>query len=255
MNKKLQITITALLFLLSININAQITLPKNNKISNVKLKNNQYKDLKFITGGNQGFVYAETANHGVGKKLANVELTFKSEKGGRIQKIKTNKYGNYKIRLQPGRYIVTVKHASYKSYSTAPGFSVVNSKFGTFNIPLQKLLKYPIKNKGYNIIAVFNTKTKKMIDIVLLDKNNKQGIKKRPNTTMFYGKLTNAKKQIAGKSFYKGNTIEVFLGKKYILSDAFITGDQFLPGDAFTLNNTKFKILKKSKEVLKMVVL
>ena len=164
-----KITITAVLCMLNmIGINAQISTPKYNKINNIKLKNNQYKDLKLITGGKQGFVYAETANHGIGKKLANVQLTFKSEKGGRIQKIKTNKYGNYKILLKPGRYIVTAKHPKYRFYSTAPGFSVVNSTFGTFNIPLQKLLQYPIKKQPYNIIAVFNTKTKKLIDIVFI---------------------------------------------------------------------------------------
>ncbi len=241
-----------LLFTLSItSINAQIKLPKNNTVKNTTFnKTDRLKNLKLITGGNQGFVYVETANHSVGKKLANVEITFKSEKGGRIQKVKTNKYGNYKILLKPGRYIVTAKHPKYRSYSTAPGFSVVNNKYGTFNIPLQKLLQYPIKKQPYNIIVVFNTKTKKLIDIILIDKNNKRGLEKRPNTVLFYGTLTSAKniQKNSHKKFTKGSSIIVYLNKKYL------SGDQFLPGDQFTLFNTKFKIVSNTKGQLKMLV-
>jgi len=128
-------------------ISAQINLPKNNNIGNVKLKNNQYKDLKFFADGKQGFVYQDG---NVGKKTPNAEIIFTSEDGTHTQKIKTNGYGRYKIRLKPTRYIVTVKYKSYKPYSTASGFSVVTKKFGTFNIPLKRVLKYPIKRKISN---------------------------------------------------------------------------------------------------------
>jgi hypothetical protein len=256
-NLKTKITITAVLCMLSIIINAQISVQKYNKINNVKLKRNQLKDLKLITGGNKGFAYAETANHGIGEKLANVELTFKSEKGGRIQKVKTNAYGNYKILLRPGRYLVTAKHPSYILFSSAPGFSVVNSKFITFNIPLQELLQYPIKKQPYNIIAVFNTKTKKLIDLVLLDKTNKRSIKKQPNTAMFYGTLSNSKSTVSrsNKKFSKGNTIVLYLNKKYIPGDQFLPGDMFISGDEFILNNTKFKVISKTPKLLKIVAL
>jgi len=256
--KNLKTILVTAIFILSItSIHAQINVQKNNNIGNIKLKNNQYKDLKLITGGNQGFVYAETANHGIGKKLANVALTFKSEKGGRIQKIKTNKYGNYKILLKPGRYIVTAKHPKYRYYSTTPGYSVVKSTFGTFNIPLQKLLQYPIKKQPYNIVAVFNTKTKKLIDIILLNKTHKRGIEKHPNTVMFYGKLTNSQSKLSrsNKKFSKGNSLLIYLNKKYIPSDEFIPGDMFIPGDEFILNNNKFKIVSNTKKQLKIVAL
>ncbi len=138
-----------LLFILTVSsINAQFTPQKNNTIKNVELKNNQYKDLKFITSGKQGYVYQETANGGVGKKIPNAEIIFKSEDGRTTQKIITDNYGRYKILLKPARYIVTIKHKGYIYYSTASGFSVVNKKIGTFNIPLKKLLKYPIKRKN-----------------------------------------------------------------------------------------------------------
>ncbi len=146
-NLKTKTTLVIALFALSIfSINAQINLPKNNTVKNLELKKNQYKDLKLITGGNQGFVYQETANGGVGKKIPNAEIIFTSK--GRTQKIKTNSYGRYKIYLQPGKYMVTVKHAGYKAYTTAPGFTVIGKKFSTFNIPLKRDRRYYRNRKG-----------------------------------------------------------------------------------------------------------
>ena len=248
---KTQITILVLLFTLNtIYVNAQINASKNNTIKNIKFnKKDKFKNLKLITGGNRGFVYQED---NLKKRLSNAEIIFKSEDGKRTHKVKTDKYGNYKILLKPGRYLVTVKHSGYKNYSTAPGYSVVNSKYGTFNIPL--------KRQTHNIVAVFNNKTKKIIDVVLLNKKNKRGLAKRKNTTLFYGKIN-------GKINAKGTTLNINLEKQFVLGDQFlpgdmfipgdlfIPGDQFVPGDQFKIHNTEFKVLKKSKTTLKIIVL
>ena len=215
------------------------------------------KNLRYVASGNQGYVYEETSNGGIGKKIPNAHIAFKNVKNSVVHYAHTNKYGNYKIALLPGKYIVRITHKGYKLYTTAPGFSIIYNNYKTFNIPLQrKFLEYPIKNNDYNIITVFNTKTKKLIDVVLLDKNKKPKLKKRSNTAMFYGKITGSK--IVKNSFEKlskGNSLIVFLNKKYLPGDQFIPGDQFLPGDQFILNNTKLKVVSNIKKVLKMVVL
>ena len=165
-NLKTKIRLVIAVFMLSVfGVNAQLTPLKNNTVKNSELKNKQFKDLKLITGGNQGYVYFKTKSNKI-KKIPNAEIIFKSEDGTSTQKIKTDSYGNYKIKLKSARYVVTIKHKGYTSYSTAPGFSVINKNFGTFNIPLKKLLKYPLGKKPNNIIAVFNTKTKKLIDVI-----------------------------------------------------------------------------------------
>lgn len=91
----------------------------------------------------------------------------------------------------------------------------------------------------------------------LLDKTHKRSIEKHPNTAMFYGKLNNSQSKLnrRNKKFSKGNSIEVFLEKQYLPGDQFIPSDQFIPGDQFIFLNTKFKILKKTKNLLKIVAL
>jgi len=144
-NLKTKTPFVVILFILSVlSVSAQIAFPKNNTIENIELKKNQFKNYKLITGGNQGFVYQDGT---IDKKIPNAEIIFTSEDGIHTQKVITNSYGRYKIQLKPARYMVTVKHKGYKAYSTAPGFSVINEKIGTFIIPLKKLSKFPIKRK------------------------------------------------------------------------------------------------------------
>lgn len=134
---KTKTTLVIALFMLSIiSINAQITLSKTTTVKNIELKEGQYNDLKLITGGNQGFVYQDG---NIDEKISNAEMIFKSEDGAHTQKVTTNSYGRYKILLKPARYMVSIKHKGYKSYSTAPRFTVINEKFSTFIIPLKKL--------------------------------------------------------------------------------------------------------------------
>jgi len=99
------------------------------------------RNLKYATGGNQGFVYQETANSGIGKRIPNAKIAFKNANSTVVHFVHADKNGNYKIGLLPGKYLVTIKRKGYKSYSTAPGFTVINKKFSTFNFPLQKISK------------------------------------------------------------------------------------------------------------------
>ncbi len=147
-----------------------------------------------------------------------------------------------KIALLPGKYVVTIKHKGYKSYSTAPGFSIVTDKFETFNIPLKGLLKYPIKTKRITIIAVFDTKTKRLIDMVLDTKKNKKVLEKRKNVLLFYGKRDHEK-------LAKGSLVQVFLEKQ------FVPGDQFISGDQFNLKGSKYKVVSSTKKELQLVKL
>ena len=80
---KTKITFLTLLFIFSItNIYAQISLPKSKNIGNIKLKNNQYKDLKLITENNQGYVFEETAvSKDIDNRIPNTETISKEEAG------------------------------------------------------------------------------------------------------------------------------------------------------------------------------
>lgn len=119
-------------------------------------------------------MYETTKNNSLGEKVPNAEIIFTSEDGTTTQKIKTGSAGRYKIRLKPARYKVTIKHEGYISYSSGSGFTVVDEKFGMFNIRLTKLLKYPLKRRMNNIITVFNRKTGKLIDLVARTKKNEK---------------------------------------------------------------------------------
>jgi len=217
---------------------------------------NSNKKLIVATGGNQGFVYQETANGGVGKKISDAHIAFRRQNSTVAHYAHTNKYGRYKMGLLPGKYIVSIKHKGYKSYTTAPGFTVINKKFATFIIPLKKISKYPIKTN--NIIASFNRKTGKLIDVVVLNKKNKQLLGRRKDAILFYGK---SNRKIGLKNISKGTTIEVDLekqfvpGDQFVLGDQFVPGDQFIPGDEFIMSNTKFKVISKTKKLLKIVAL
>ncbi len=214
------------------------------------------KNLKYVTSGNRGFVYEETANGSIGKKISNVHIAFKNIKNNVTHYAHTNKYGNYKIALLSGKYIVSIQQKGYKNYTTAPSVTVIQNKLRKYNIPLQKLKKQPFKKYTKRIVAVFNTKTNKLIDIVLVNKNPKKEFEKRPNTATFYGTLTSTQniQKNTRKKYAKGSSIIVYLNKKYLPGDAFTPSNEFLPGDAFTLFNTKFKIVSNTKDQLKMVV-
>lgn len=97
------------------------------------------KNLKYVTGGRYGFVFAETANGDIGNKIADAHIAFRKQNSTITHYAHTSKAGHYRIALLPGKYIVSLKHKGYSNYTTYPGFSVVYNKFSTFNIPIKKL--------------------------------------------------------------------------------------------------------------------
>ena len=133
-----------------------------------------------------------------------------------------------------------------------PGFTVVDEKFSTFNIPLKKLLKYPLRKQTNNVIAVFNRKTGELIDVLELTSKNKRALQKRTNTVLFYGKSSS---KITAKKIAKGTTLNINLEKEFIPGDEFILRDQFVLGDQFLLHNTNFKVASKTEKELNIIAL
>ncbi len=249
-NLKTKITLVVAVFMLSIiGVNAQINLPKNNTIKNVELKNNKYKNLKLITGGKQGFVYEE---NNLGKKIPNAEIIFKSEDGKITKKANTDSNGRYKITLKPARYVVTIKYYGYTSYSTAPGFSVVNEKFSTFNIPLKKTKKDP-----FFIVSVFDSKTKKLKKLIR-HKNIKKYKLSDPNSIFIYTTLKKQNRKslmtlYLDKQFIIRNSSRINPSKTPTKTKPFVPNHKFITGWLFEFNKQIYKVLSSTKEEIKLL--
>ena len=249
---KTQITILVLLFTLNtIYVNAQINTPKNNTVKNIKFnKTDKLKNLKLITGGNRGFVYQEG---NLNKKIPNAEITFKSEDGKITKKIKTDSYGNYKITLKPGRYVVTVTHYKYTFYTTVSGFVVVNDKFGTFNIPLKRPL---IKNN--EIVSVFDSKTKKLKKHIRHEKISNYK-KNDPNSIFIYTTLQKLKGGPLtmilhlDKQYIPRNKSRLNPSKTPTKTKPFVPNHKFMKGDFFEFNNQRYKVLSSNIKEIKLL--
>lgn len=245
-------TLLAALLILSIsNINAQINVPKNNRVKDIELKKGQYKDLKLITGGNQGYVYQENS---IDKKIPNAEIIFTSEDGTSTQKVKTDSYGNYKIRLKPARYVVSIIHKGFRSYSTAPGFSVVNDKFSTLNIPLKK-------NKKISpfVIVVFDSKTKKIKDHIS-HKHLKEYKKNDPNSIFIYTTLKTQNGEFIktlhlNKQFIIRNSSRINPSITPTKTKPFIPNNKFKIGRIIEFGQQKLRVISSTKEEIKLMMI
>ena len=86
-------------------------------------------------GGFQGVSYIRNPDGSIGDKISDVNIIFTSEDGSITKSVTTGAGGQYKIVLDPVRYVVTASHPGYEPYSSAPGFWVVNEgEFNTGNI-------------------------------------------------------------------------------------------------------------------------
>lgn len=78
-------------------------------------------------GGYQGVVREET-DDGLGDPIADVKITFREEDGAVHETVKSDEAGRYRVTLPDGRYVVTARREGYETYTTDPGFFVVDGE-------------------------------------------------------------------------------------------------------------------------------
>ncbi|TLP74275.1 carboxypeptidase-like regulatory domain-containing protein [Maribacter sp. ACAM166] len=134
--KILKTTLVVALFMLGIiSINAQIGKPINNQLNLNKIKPNKRPELKLKKNGFQGYV----TNHNGKVKIAGAKIIFENKNGNsKRQTVISGEYGNYKIELQPGKYLTYGIKSGYIPYVTHPSYNVVQIGFSTLNIYLDK---------------------------------------------------------------------------------------------------------------------
>lgn len=128
---------------LEIRIDADNDIKESNENNNfnffVYIRFKGFGNGTSLKHGFQGHAYERKSDGSIGPKLGGVKIRFKSEHGGFVKLVQTNRSGFYKIALKKGRYYVSASRPGYLPYSSAPGFFVVTGNgFQTGNIFLKK---------------------------------------------------------------------------------------------------------------------
>ena len=77
--------------------------------------------------GNQGHAYVREAGGSIGAPISGVTITFIKEDRSAVYTATTDASGSYSIDLPQARYVFLADHPDYEDYSSAPGFTVINS--------------------------------------------------------------------------------------------------------------------------------
>ena len=77
--------------------------------------------------GNQGHAYVREADGSIGAPISGVTITFIKEDRSAVYTATTDASGSYSIDLPQARYVFLADHPDYEDYSSAPGFTVINS--------------------------------------------------------------------------------------------------------------------------------
>ena len=77
--------------------------------------------------GNEGHAYVREADGGIGAPISGVTITFIKEDRSAVYTATTDASGSYSVDLPQARYVFLADHPDYEDYSSAPGFTVINS--------------------------------------------------------------------------------------------------------------------------------
>ncbi|MCH7977135.1 MAG: histidine phosphatase family protein [Bacteroidetes bacterium] len=79
------------------------------------------------SSSNLGHAYVREAGGGIGAPIPGVTITFIKEDRSAVYTATTDASGSYSIDLPQARYVFLADHPDYEDYSSAPGFTVINS--------------------------------------------------------------------------------------------------------------------------------